>query len=83
MSPFELSSCCSCHVFAVISPSSYPLETSEMSAIFVFTTKTTKPRSQVFSVNGALTRKKDAFLMAKFFQIWSSVAGYGELCVCF
>ena len=23
------------------------------------------------------------WLIAKFFQIWSSVAGYGELCVCF
>ena len=29
------------------------LETSEMSAIFVFRTKTTQPRPQVFSVNGA------------------------------
>ena len=31
------------------------LETSEMSVIFFFTTKTTQPRHQVFSVNGALT----------------------------
>ena len=31
------------------------LETGEMFAIFVFTTKTTQPRRQVFSVNGALT----------------------------
>ena len=39
------------------------LETSEMSAIFVFTTKTTlAPRPQVFLVNGALTCKKAAFL---------------------
>ena len=38
------------------------LETSEMSAIFVSTTKTTQPRSQVFSVNCALTCKKAAFL---------------------
>ena len=30
------------------------LETSEMSAFFVFTTKTTQPRVQVFSINGAL-----------------------------
>ena len=34
------------------------LETSEMSAIFVFTTKTTQPRLQVFSVNGALTCRR-------------------------
>ena len=38
------------------------LEKSEMSAIFVFTTKTTQPRPQVFSVNGALTYKKAALL---------------------
>ena len=31
------------------------LETSEVSAILVFTTKTTQRRPQVFSVNGALT----------------------------
>ena len=34
------------------------LETSEVSAIFVFTTKTTQPRPQVFSVNGALTCRR-------------------------
>ena len=38
------------------------LETSEMSAFFVFTTKTTQPRPQVLSVNGALTCKKAAVL---------------------
>ena len=38
------------------------VETGEMSAIFVFTTKTTQPRSQVFSVNGALTCKEAALL---------------------
>ena len=65
------------------------LETSEMSAIFKFTTKTTQPRPQVFSVNGALTCKNAAFfdiissLNTTFFQIWSSVTGYGELNVCF
>ena len=40
------------------------LEMSEISAIFVFTTKTTQPRTQLFSVNGALTCKKAAFLMS-------------------
>ena len=39
------------------------LEMSEMSAIFVFTTKTTQPHPQVFSVNGALTCKRAALLM--------------------
>ena len=38
------------------------LETSEMSAIFVYTTKRTQPRPQVFLVNGALTCKKTALL---------------------
>ena len=38
------------------------LDTSEMSAIFVFTNKTTQPRPQVFSVNGALTCKEAALL---------------------
>ena len=39
------------------------LEMSEMSVIFVFTTKTTQPRPQVFSVNGASTGMKAALLM--------------------
>ena len=38
------------------------LEMSEMSAIFVYTTKTTQPHPQVFPVNSALTCKKAAFL---------------------
>ena len=36
----------------------FTLETSEVSAILVFTTKTTQPRPQVFSVNGALTHRR-------------------------
>ena len=35
---------------------------SEMTAIFVSTTKTTQPRPQVFSVNSALTCENAAFL---------------------
>ena len=71
------------------------LETSEMSTIFVFTiswahfftTKATQPRPQVFSVNGALTCKKAPLLTSSVHKtqnsskFWSSVAGYGELCV--
>ena len=34
------------------------LETSEVSVILVFTTKTTQPRPPVFSVNGALTCRR-------------------------
>ena len=48
--------------FALRVQLSSALETSEMSAIFVFTTRTTQPRPQVFSVNGALTWKKAALL---------------------
>ena len=35
---------------------------SEMSAIFVFTTKATQRRPQVVSINGALTCKEAALL---------------------
>ena len=59
---------------------------SEMSTIFVFTTKTTQPCPQFFSVNGALINLQESctfdnigWLIAKFFQIWSSVTGYGEI----
>ena len=63
MSPFKLSSCCSCHArFQLLFRLVLTLETSEMSAIFVFTTKTTQLRLQVFSVNGALTYKDAALL---------------------
>ena len=44
-----------------------------MSAIFVFTTETTQPRPQVFSVNGALTCKEAVLLtslIAKFFHFF-------------
>ena len=38
------------------------LETSDVGPFFVFTTKTTQPRLQVFSVNSTLTCKNAAFL---------------------
>ena len=64
------------------------LETSEVSAIFVFTAETTQLCPQVFSVYGALPVAGYIFdvissLNTKSFQIWSAVTGYGELCVCF
>ena len=44
------------------------LETSQVSAILVFTTKTTQSRPQVFSVKGALTcRRKDFLVKHKIF----------------
>ena len=49
-------------LLAIISPSSYSWNDWNVSHFFVFTTKTTEPRPQVFSVNGALTCKKAALL---------------------
>ena len=46
-------------ILGIILPS-LTLETSEMFSIFVLTTKTTQPRPQVFSVNGASTCKEAA-----------------------
>ena len=40
----------------------FTLETSEVSAILVFTTETTQPPPQVFSVNGTLTGRRLHFL---------------------
>ena len=47
------------HVFSLV----LTLKSSEMTAIFVFTTKTTQPHPQVFLVNGALTCKKAAYYL--------------------
>ena len=53
MSPSEFSFCCFCHVLAIISPScscsSYSWNEWNVRPFF-FTTKTTQPRAQVFSV---------------------------------
>ena len=62
MSPFELSSCCSCHVFSYFFAQFLLLKRVKCPPFFVFTTKTTQTRPQVFSVNGALTCKNAAFL---------------------
>ena len=60
----------------------FTLETSEVSAIFIFTAKTTQPRS-----NGALTCKNCisdviSSLKSKFFQIWSSLKLVMVNCAC-
>ena len=62
MSPFEMSSCCSCHVFSDYFAQFLLLKRVKSPPFLVFTTKTTQPRLQVFSVNGALTCKNAAFL---------------------
>ena len=73
MLPFELSSCCSCHVFSEpLLCLVLTLETSEMSTIFVFTTKTTQACPQVFLVNGSLTCKEAALLMSQVDQSQNS-----------
>ena len=65
------------------------LETSEMFAIFFFSQP--KPLNLVprssrltvpYPVEGCIFDVISS-LNAKFFQIWSSVTGYSELCVCF
>ena len=86
MSPFDLCSCCFCHVFSYNFAQLLLLKRVKCPPFFVFTTKTTQPRPQVFSANGALERcifDVISSLNTKFFQIWSSVTGYGESCVCF
>ena len=75
-------------LFRIVPAAVLALETSEMCAICFFTTKTTQPRLQVFSVTVPYPVAGYIFdvvssLNTKFFQIWSSVTGYGELCVCF
>ena len=91
MSPFELSSCCSCHVFSYNFAQFLLLKRVKCLPFFVFTTKTTQPHPQVFSVNGALTCKNAAFLMSfprqtqnsyKFSHQYDDqmMTGYGGLC---
>ena len=56
--PFALCSCCSCHVFRYNFAQFLLLKRVKCPPFFVFTTKTTQPRTQVFLVNGALTRRQ-------------------------
>ena len=87
MSPSELSSCCFCHVFSYYFAQfqlQFLLLKQVKSPPFFFTTKTTQPRPQVFSVTVPSPVAGCIFdaissLNTKFFQIWSSVTGYGEL----
>ena len=60
--PFELSSCCSCHVFSYFFAQFLLLKRVKCAPFLKFTSKTTQPRPQVFSVNGALTCENAAFL---------------------
>ena len=62
MSPLELSYCCSYHIFSYFFSQFLLLKRVKYPPFFVFATKTTQPRPQVFSVNGALTCTNAAFL---------------------
>ena len=62
MSPFELCSCCSYHVFSYNFAQFLLLKRVKCPSFFVLTTKTTQPRPRVFSVNDALTCKNAACL---------------------
>ena len=89
MSPFELCSFCSGHVFSYNFAYFLLLKRVKCPPFLVFTTKTTQPRPQGFSVNDALTSKNAAFLTSfprqtqSSSKFLSSVTGHGELCVCF
>ena len=79
MSSVELSSCCSCHVFRQY----VCRETSKMFCHFAITHFENNSNFS-FSVNGSITAILLHFWrhrsnMTKFFQIWSTVAGYDEL----
>ena len=68
MSPFKLSSCCSCHVCSYYFAQFLLLKRVTCLNFFFFTTKTTQPRLQVFSVKGALTCKTAAFWRHRFIK---------------
>ena len=51
MSPFELSSCCSCHVFSYFFAYFLLLKRVKCPPFFVFTTKTTQPRPHCLKVS--------------------------------
>ena len=66
-----------------------PREASEMFRHFVFTTTTSQPCPQVFLADRSIiwqfccTIDVISSHIAKFFQIWSTVASYDELCLGF
>ena len=83
VSPFELSSCCSCHVFSYYFAQFLLLKRMKCPSFLFSQPKQLNLVSR--SSRFALTCTFDVIgsLNAKFFQVWSSGAGYGELCVCF
>ena len=69
MLPSELSSCCFCcfqPLFQLVLALVLTLETSEVSSILAFTTKTTQTRPLVFSVNSSLINLQKAAFLTSF-----------------
>ena len=88
MSPFELSSCCSCHVFSYYFAQFLLLKRVKCPPFLFPQPKQLNlvPRSSRLTVHNLQKRcifDVISLLNTKFFQIWSSVTGYGELCMCF
>ena len=71
MRAFELSSCCSCHVFSYYFAQVLLLKGVKCPPFFYHNQNNSTSSLGLLSSN------------TKFFQIWSSATGYGELCVCF
>ena len=91
MSPFELSSCYFCRVF-IYYFAQFQLQFLLLKRVkcppFIFHNQNNSTSSPGLLGNGSLTCSRLHFdvissLNTKFFQIWSSVTGYGELCMCF
>ena len=81
-------------LFLLCFQTQFAVKRVKCSSFYVLTTKTTQTRPQVFSVNGSIicqfcstkltsSVQYHRFNIAKFFQIWSAIAGYDELCVGF
>ena len=92
MSPSELSSCCFCYVFSYYF-SQFQLQFLLLKRVkcrrFLFSQPkqlNLVPRSSRLMVHSPVEGcifDVISSVNTKFFEIWSSVTGYGELCVCF
>ena len=89
MSPFEMSSCCSCHVFSYFFAQFLLLKRVKCPPFFQVHNQNNSTSSPGLLGQRCLNvRKRCIFdvissLKSNFFKIWSSVTGYGELNVCF
>ena len=90
----QMSSSCILVVFLLCFQTQFAVKRVKRCSFYVLTTKTTQTSPQVFSVNGSIicqfcctkctsSVQYHRFNIAKFFQIWSTMAGYDELSVGF